>query len=62
MENTDETLARKDGFTADGSVAGDYLAAGRDPWLPRKTAAEIQAAIENLPEAQGFKCKVGDER
>jgi len=28
------------GFTKDGGVAGDYLSAGRDPRLPRKTNFE----------------------
>ncbi len=41
----DSLLARTDGFTVDGKIAGDYLASGRDPKLPRQTSAHIAKVI-----------------
>ena len=36
------------GVAKDGSIALDYLEAGRDPALPRKTSKEILARLEEI--------------
>ncbi len=36
------------GFTKDGKVAGDYLAAGADPRRPRTTNQDIETALKRL--------------
>ena len=43
-----DLLARTDGFTSDGETAGDYLAAGCDPKLPRYSMREIKKTVEKL--------------
>jgi len=40
-------LHSPNGFNPDGSIAGDYLAAGRNPNLPRQTMEEIEGHLEN---------------
>jgi hypothetical protein len=36
------------GFTRDGQIAGDYLAAGRDPSLPRHAPEHVSRVVEKL--------------
>ena len=47
-------LARPAGFTKDGRVAGDYLASGRDPHLPRQSPQEIAQILKAVcPNCKG---------
>ena len=46
----------KNGYTKDGKIAGDYIAAGRDPNLPRTTPQQIEAAIRGITFTKVYDC------